>query len=299
MKKMIIILLMSFSFLLAVKPAFNEYKAFDLLVSQVDFGPRYPGSPGQITCRDWIIDLCDDYADTVIIQEFQAYRPDNKTFTKAYNIIARFSPEKQTRVMLSAHWDTRPISDMDRPNYSTPVPGANDGASGTAVLLELLRHVKNLGMESGLDLIFWDAEDMGIAGNGAYFCQGSEFYSYNPVLPKAQKGILIDMIGDHALSLPIEVNSMKYAPQLVQEVYAIGQALGYSHIYQQRMGIELFDDHVPLNTIAKIPTIDLIDFSYTYQGKNLWHTPKDLPRYCSPNSLKAVGDVLLLWLSQQ
>lgn len=282
-----------------MNPVFDGQKAFDLLEDQVAIGPRYPGSKGQIICRDWIVDICNNYADTIIIQEFQAYRPDNKTTAASYNIIARFAPKMKKRVMLSTHWDTRPISDMDMLHYNTPVPGANDGASGTAVLLEMLRHIKNMDLNVGVDLIFWDAEDMGIAGDGAYFCQGSEFYAYNPILPKAQKGILIDMIGDHDLLLPIEGNSMKYAPQLVEEIYKIGRELGYSHIYQQKIGPEMFDDHIPLNTIANIPTIDLIDFSYKYQGHNLWHTPRDLPKYCSPQSLKAIGDVLIFWLNKQ
>lgn len=283
----------------AVSPFFNAHKAFVLLEDQVAMGPRYPGSPGQLICRDWIIDLCNENADTVIVQEFQAYRPDNKTYVQSYNIIARFAPKLENRVMLSTHWDTRPISDMDVLNYNTPVPGANDGASGTAVLLEILRHIENMDLNVGLDLAFWDAEDMGIARSGAYFCQGSEFFAYNPILPKAKKGVLIDMIGDYDLSLPIEANSMKYAPELVQEIYTIAQKLGYGHIYKQKIGPEIFDDHIPLNTIAKIPTIDLIDFSYEYQGRNLWHTPKDLPKYCSPQSLKAIGDVLIFWLKSQ
>ncbi len=299
MKKAGILCLALLSLLVAGKPAFDSYKAFSYLEKQVKIGPRFPGSEGQIICRDWLIDLCREHADTVIIQEFQAYRPDNKTYVKAYNVIARFAPAKQQRVMLSTHWDTRPISDMDRFHYSTPVPGANDGASGTAVLLELLRHVRKLSMQKGVDVVFWDAEDMGISGNGAYFCQGSEFYAYNPVLPKPEKGILIDMIGDHDLKISIEANSMKYAPELINEVYFLGHSLGYKHIYKKKVGLEIFDDHVPLNLIAKIPTIDLIDFSYTYQGKNLWHTPRDLPKFCSPQSLKAVGDVLLCWLSAQ
>jgi hypothetical protein len=105
------------------------------------------------------------------------------------------------------------------------------------------------------------------------------------------------MIGDADLSLPIESNSMKFAPRLVNEVWDIAAALGYGHIYKKIIGPEIYDDHIPLNLIAGIPTINIIDFDYRYKGRNLWHTPRDLPAYCSPQSLQYVGDVLLAWLS--
>ena len=278
---------------------FNAYQAFSYLEEQVAMGPRYPGSTGQIVCRDWLVYKSEQYADTVIVQEFQAFRPDNNTWVTSYNIIARFLPEKNDRVMLSAHWDTRPISDMDFFNPQTPVPGANDGASGVAVLIEIMDIVSSLNLDLGLDVVFWDAEDMGIARSGEYFCQGSEYYAYNPIHPIPQKGILIDMIGDADLQLPVEANSMKYAPALVNEIWDIAFNLGYGHIYQKRIGVEIFDDHVPLNQIAGIPTINIIDFEYRHKGKNIWHTPRDLPAYCSPQSLKYVGDVLLYWLLSQ
>ena len=135
--------------------------------------------------------------------------------------------------MLSAHWDTRPISDMDFFNPKTPVPGANDGASGVAVLVEIMRHIKDLGLNVGLDIVFWDAEDMGLAGSGEYFCQGSEYYANNTIKPVPQKGILIDMIGDADLKLPVEAHSMAYAPELVNEVWDIARLLGYGQNFPE------------------------------------------------------------------
>jgi hypothetical protein len=299
MKRIIIIFSVFIGVLLAGTLPFDAFHAFSYLEKQVDFGPRIPGSPGQIICRDWLVEQSLMYADTVVIQQYKAYRPDNKTTVDAFNIIARFNPENSKRVMLSTHWDTRPISDKDFVYYDTPVPGANDGASGTAVLLELMKHIKNITSTIGVDVIFWDAEDMGIAGNGEYFCQGSAYYAQNPILPLAGKGILIDMIGDTDLEIPIEANSMRYAPELVNEVWAIAKELGYGQIFRKKIGIDIYDDHVPLNIIAGIPTIDLIDFHYQYKGKNIWHTPRDLPAHCSPQSLKSVGDVLYLWLLRQ
>jgi len=298
MKKRVFILLVLFT-CLAFGRDFNEYQAFSYLQEQVAMGPRYPGSTGQIVCRDWLVYKSEQYADTVIVQEFQAYRPDNDTWVSSYNIIARFSPENNDRIMLSTHWDTRPISDMDPFNSKKPVPGANDGASGTAVLIEIMDIVSSLDLDLGLDLVFWDAEDMGLAGSGQYFCQGSEYYANDPIQPIPQKGILIDMIGDADLQLPVEVNSIRYAPELVNEVWDLAIEMGYGHIFQKIMGQEIFDDHVPLNEIAGIPTINIIDFSYRHNGRNIWHTPKDLPVHCSPRSLKYVGDVLLEWLIRQ
>ena len=135
MKRIIILCLVFIGVLLADILPFDAFRAFSYLEKQVDFGPRIPGSPGQIICRDWLVEQSLMYADTVVIQQYKAYRPDNKTTVDAFNIIARFSPENSKRVMLSTHWDTRPISDKDFVYYNTPVPGANDGASGTAVLL--------------------------------------------------------------------------------------------------------------------------------------------------------------------
>lgn len=299
MKRIPVIFICILTVLIAHGAGFDSNKAFDYLIEQVNMGPRYPGSEGHAICRDWLIEKSKAYADTVIVQEFTAYRPDKGQDVTAWNIIARFSPENKQRVMLSAHWDTRPISDMDLLNYNTPVPGANDGASGTAVLIELMKTIKTLGLKEGVDIIFWDAEDMGIARSGKYFCQGSEFYSKNIILPKPRKGILIDMIGDADLVLPVEANSMAYAPDLVNEVWGIAARLGYGHVFQKLIGMEIFDDHAPLNTIAGIPTIDIIDFDYRYKGRNIWHTPRDLPAHCSPQSLHYVGHVLLEWLLSQ
>ncbi len=299
MKRIFLFIIIIFAFLAADEPAFNAYRAFSYLEKQVEMGPRVPGSSGQIICRDWLIERSTLYADTVLVQEFKAYRPDNREMVDAFNVIARFAPKTNKRVMLSTHWDTRPISDKDFINYKTPVPGANDGASGTAVLIEIMYQLSNMDLDIGVDIVFWDAEDMGIAGNGKYFCQGSEHYSLNPIFPLPEKGILIDMIGDADLLLPVEANSMKYAPALVNEIWDIAAELGYGHIFQKVLGYDVYDDHVPLNTIARIPTIDIIDFSYKYNGKNIWHTTKDLPAYCSPQSLQYIGDVILVWLGRQ
>lgn len=278
---------------------FDGFRAFEYLEKQVAMGPRIPGSETHLVCRDWIVTLCREYADTVIIQEFSAYQPFARDTVAAWNIIARFDSGNSRRIMFSTHWDTRPEAELDPFFPKKPVPGANDGASGTAVLLELLPYIKDFSNGIGVDLVFWDAEDMGIAGSNTYFCQGSEYYARNPVPPLPQKGILIDMIGDAELSVPVELNSSRYAPDLVAEVWDLAAKNGYAHVFLRKAGPEIYDDHVPLNRIAKIPTINLIDFHYTHAGKNLWHTNRDLPAYCSPRSLQIIGEILLLWLEKQ
>ncbi len=285
--------------LFAREMQFDQYRAFQYLEKQVAFGCRVPGTEAHRVCRNWIIDMCQRSADTVLVQTFRAYRPVTKDTVDAYNIIARIRPEQPQRVMLSTHWDTRPFADKDIFYSNKPVPGANDGASGTAVLLEILECLTKFDSDIGIDIIFWDAEDMGIAGNGMYFCQGSEYYAYHPIPPIPQIGILIDMIGDQNLEIPIEANSMLYAPELVLEVWDIAHKLGYQNVFPKKIGQEIYDDHIPLNIIAGIPTIDLIDFHYYHQGRNIWHTVHDLPAYCSPYSLKCIGDILLFWLSRK
>ncbi|MDZ7796305.1 MAG: M28 family peptidase [Candidatus Marinimicrobia bacterium] len=203
------------------------------------------------------------------------------------------------RTHYSQHALEHPFADLDPLYPDQPVPGANDGASGTAVLLEMINHIDQFPNDPAVDIIFWDAEDMGISGTGAYFCQGSEYYSKNLFEPVAEKGILIDMIGDQDLQVPIEINSMKYAPDLVLEIWDIAYNLAYQHVFPKRTGYEIHDDHIPLNQIAGIPTIVLIDFDYTHRGRNLWHTTHDLPSYCSPGSLQIIADVLITWLLRQ
>lgn len=282
-----------FSAVLQAVP-FDGDHAFYYLQKQLEFGPRIPGSTGNAACRDWIIDLCNESADTVICQNYNAYDPFSGDTVKACNIIARFDPKKTKRFMLSTHWDTRPVADHDPVKFTDPVPGANDGASGTAVLLELLPFLATL--DAAVDVVFWDAEDMGLRG-GEYFCQGSEYYAQHPVSPVPQQGILIDMIGDADLLLPIEQNSLLFAPKLAMSVWNLAKDLGYGDIFQRKMGPNMFDDHVPLNQIG-IKTIDIIDFDYKCQGQNAWHTVNDLPGCCSPQSLEVIGTVLAEWMSR-
>ena len=208
------------------------------------------------------------------------------------NIIGSFYPEKVTRLILCAHWDTRPFADRDRPrNQHLPILGANDGASGVAVLLEMARQIQQAEPPVGIDIVLFDGEDYGREGDLDNYCLGSRYFVANNVKYFPKYAVLLDMIGDAQLSLPVEGYSKHYAPAVVQQVWTIAEKLG---IYQFESEVRnyVFDDHVILNE-GGIPAIDIIDFEYPNTSHRFWHTLEDTPDKCSAKSLKVVGDVLM------
>ncbi len=268
-------------------PEFNANSAFEYLKKQVSFGPRVPNSKAHEDCKNFLVNELSKYADAVNLQEFtHSYLGKNFKLT---NIISSFNLNSGFRILLCAHWDSRPYSDEEREASKRikPVPGANDGASGVAVLLEIARILKNSPPPIGVDIIFFDGEDLGISGDLDNFCIGSKYFArnkspnYNP-----QFGILLDMIGDKDLQIFKEENSMKYAPDVVNYVWSIASELGISE-FKEAIKYNIYDDHIPLNE-AGIRTINIIDFDYPY-----WHTIEDTPDKCSPQSLEKVGKVVL------
>ncbi|CUS96522.1 Peptidase family M28 [Candidatus Kryptobacter tengchongensis] len=268
-------------------PDFNENSAFEYLKKQVSFGPRVPNSNAHEECKNFLINEISKYADAVNVQEFtHSYL--GKNF-KLSNIIASFNLKSGFRILLCAHWDSRPYADEEREASKRiqPVPGANDGASGVAVLLEIARILKDNPAPIGVDIVFFDGEDLGIAGDLDNFCIGSKYFAKNkPVNYLPQFGILLDMVGDKELQIFKESNSVKYAPDVVNYVWGIARELGISE-FRDEIKYNVYDDHIPLNE-AGIRTIDIIDFDYPY-----WHTTEDTPDKCSPQSLGKVGKVLL------
>jgi Zn-dependent M28 family amino/carboxypeptidase len=197
-------------------------------------------------------------------------------------------------VILSAHWDTRPWADQDvsAENREKPVPGANDGASGVAVLLEFARIFAAHPPPMGVDLIFFDAEDVGESGMSESFALGSQYFARN--LPQGTSyrfAINFDMVGDRSLEIYREANSDAFAPALMDAVFRRARLLGYPQFIDEKVA-GIYDDHMPLNE-AHIPAIDLIDFNYPDHTNRYWHTLDDTPDKCSPESLKAVGTVIL------
>ncbi len=283
-------------------PNFNADRAYDFIAKQVSFGPRVPGTNAHTLCGNWLINKLDSLADTVYVQTFKA-RIYSGEIKEGKNIIAQFNPSLQKRILLSAHWDSRPYADYDPDpnNHNTPIPGANDGASGVGILLELANLLNENSPSIGIDIAFWDIEDWGEprsvqSSNGEFWCLGSQYWSRNrlPFNYNANYGILLDMVGASNATFYYEGISNEYAPSILKKVWDIAAKLGYNKYFIPENAAPITDDHLYLNTIANIPTIDII-----HQDKNsstgffpYWHTVGDDLDKIDKNTLSAVGSVL-------
>lgn len=270
------------------QPSFDGDRAFADLARQVKFGPRIPGSGGHLQCAEWILAQLRPLADSVWTQPFRGTILGSADTVAMRNIIARFNSGAGERILLSAHWDSRPHADFDLDSTlrTQPIAGANDGASGVAVLLELARLFDSIPPPIGVDLAFYDGEDGGDYGDTpGHWCQGS--FHFAARLPARYRwAINVDMIGDEDLAIPIEANSYRLAPELVDRVWSKAEKLGET-AFQRARGSDVFDDHMPL--LAKgITAINIIDFEYPH-----WHTTHDTIDKCAPASLAAVGRVLV------
>ena len=298
MKKTIIILLTIFITSCQTNEIkFDGNSAFNWLEQQCEFGPRNPGSVGYIDCKEFLINNLEDLSDSVFTQNFiNTELRENKTYDLS-NIIAEFKVNSEKHILLGAHWDTRPWADrdLDISNHSTPIIGANDGASGVAVLMELAKMFDNYPPTVNITLVLFDGEDMGVEGVNNSWAKGSQYFAKNLPIPKPDFGIIIDMIGDSNLEIPIERNSYRVAPNLVNELWDLADKLKLS-AFQNKLGYDIYDDHIPLWEIAEIPAIDLIDFNYPNQWINYWHTLNDIPQNCSSNSLEQVGQLLSTYI---
>ena len=229
-------------------------------------------------------------ADTVVLQPFTHVTGDG-TSLELTNVLARFRPGAATRVLLVAHWDTRPRADMetDARKRELPIAGANDGASGTAVLLELANVLSRHSPPIGVDLLFVDGEDYGPGGDDMYL--GAKHFAAHP-LPAYRPlyGILVDMVADQAPVFFLEGNSRDMAPEVVERVWRIAEQIGLGHIFVRSPGGYITDDHVHLNR-GGIRTIDIIDFDFG-PGNSFWHTHQDALENTSAIGPGAVGRVL-------
>ena len=275
-------------------PDFDEDHAFEYLVAQCDFGPRNPGSEGYYACLDFIITELDQSADDIILQEF---RYQEQRYRKRYdlqNIIARFNPDASFQTIISAHWDTRPWADQEenRRDRNQPIIGANDGASGVAVLLELAKIMGETPPPIGVNLVFFDGEDLGVPGENETYCQGSRYFAKNLPIPRPDEAINLDMVGDKQLHIPVEKYSLEYNPSLVRYLWGRADDMGLD-AFDITPQYAIYDDHVPLHEIAGIPAIDLIDFKYPNPYANFWHTMNDVPENCSAESLEQVGKLMV------
>ncbi|MHB0938633.1 MAG: M28 family peptidase [Armatimonadota bacterium] len=285
-------------------PAFDETRAWRDLQAQVDFGYRVPGTKAHLATRDWLVEQLTPLAAKVTLQPFSHKLGGREV--KMWNIIADFpgtgkAPREQ--VLLAAHWDTRPTADYDAvpARRTQPIAGANDGASGVAVLLEIARQLKARPIARDVQIVLFDGEDYGsypnMNTNLDYMLLGSQYYADHLPAKKPSWGILLDMVGDANLDIFREPNSENLAKAVNDRVFAAAATLGYLKTEEQPGFVdslykhEIIDDHIPINK-AGVPMADLIDFNYIY-----WHTSYDTPERCSAESLKMVGETVLLAIS--
>jgi len=274
-------------------PRFDGTSAYNYLVKQTQFGTRAPGTAVHRNCLNFLQRELKKFADEVRLQQFSHTQSDGRRVMLT-NVVATFGTNTGDRIFLSAHWDTRPWADQDPDpkNRNKPILGANDGASGVAVLLEIAGHLRRKPPPIGVDVVLFDGEDLGTTGRPGSFSIGARYFATNkPSGFNPRFGINIDMIGDRELRIPREINSDQYARDVMDMVFGIARDLGISQFVDEE-GTEITDDHLPLNMIG-IRTIDLIDFSYPDASNKYWHTLADTPDKCSAQSLAAVGQVLL------
>jgi glutaminyl-peptide cyclotransferase len=271
------------------RPVFDSAAAHRLLVHQVEFGPRVPGTEGHRRQLEWMLDYLAPRADTVVEQRF-AYTTSGGVTLALTNVMARFRPDLPQRILLLAHWDTRPTADADpdRAARERPILGANDGASGTAVLLQLAEMFRGQPPPVGVDLLFVDGEDYGPGVEDMFL--GARFFAANLAGYRAMYGVLLDMVADRDPRFPIEGYSAQYAPEIARRVWTVARDLGYADVFPDRVGQPVLDDHVPLNR-AGLPTINIIDFEYG-PGNRYWHTHQDVPENTSASTLGIVGEVV-------
>jgi len=273
-------------------PTFSGTRAFADLEKQVSLGPRAPGSPGHSQCLNYLVASLRSLADTVWTQEFVSPGYNNEAL-RLTNVVASFDPGEKARILLCAHWDTRPRADNDPDpaNQSKPILGANDGASGVAVLLELARLMNSTPPSIGIDLVLFDGEDYGYEGDTPRYLLGSRYFATNTTFEQVPRfAILLDMVGDANLEIFKEQHSVQYAGDIVNLIWNTARQLGY-YQFVDEVGESITDDHLPLNE-AGIKTVDLIDFDYPDHTNRYWHTLDDVPANCSGEGLEAVGTVL-------
>ena len=278
-------------------PKFDKGNAFRYLVEQCEFGPRNPGSNGYKQCLDYLQKTLVGFADTVLLQPFVL---DDLVDEKSYdltNIIARFKVNEPEQLLIGAHWDTRPWADEDPvpEKRNDPIIGANDGASGVAVILELARILNASPPPIGITLVLFDGEDMGRSGTPKSYAQGSLAFAKDLPIEKPDEAIILDMIGDAELHIPIERYSYQQNRQLVKKLWSLAKVLSLD-AFESRIEYSIYDDHVPLWAEAKIPAVDIIDFNYPNSYTNYWHTTQDLPEHCSAESLGQVGTLLVHYI---
>jgi len=282
-------------------PSFNANRAMHFLNTQCSFGPRYPGSEGHGKIKKFLKNILYPLSDSLYIMDEYILHPYENNTMHLTNYMSRHHIEAPYRIMLMAHYDTREFADQDLnlENQKMPIIGANDGASGVAVLLVLAEILHSLPpLNIGIDLLFLDGEDQGKKGDSKNFGLGAQAFAKDVPDPRPQFAICLDMIADQEQHFPIEHFSLKQAPEVVQAIWTLAHELGYPQ-FENRIGHAVMDDHYFLYKYAKIPSIDIIDFDYPNVNVNYWHTLQDIPENCSSESLGVVGNVITQFIYRE
>lgn len=277
-------------------PAFNSDSAYYFVKKQVDFGPRVPNSKAHEACKNWLVNQFKIYGCTVIEQSDKVTAHDGEVLNFT-NIFASVYPEAKKRILLSAHWDTRPWGDNDTDvkKHKLPIDGANDGGSGVAVILEIARTLQIHDPGVGVDFLLFDVEDYGISEIQNSFCYGSQYWSQHPTYEGGFPvfGINLDMVGDKNAFFAYEGYSNQYARHILDKVWNAAHELKYYDVFSREPSYPVIDDHLYVNQVG-IPCIDII-----HRDKNsgrfpdTWHTHDDGIENIHQPSLKAVGETVL------
>ena len=286
-------------------PTFCADSAYAFCAKQCSFGPRLMNTEAHDKCGEWIMKQFASYGMKVEAQDAELKAWDG-TMLRSRNIWARFRPELTTRILLCAHWDTRPWADNDpdSTNWRKPVMGANDGASGVAVMLELARIISNDStLNVGVDFVCFDAEDYGVPqwssapDSQDSWALGAQYWAeHQPQGYEARYGVLLDMVGGEGARFYQESVSKQYASEIVNKVWRTASQIGYGSYLPMQEGGMITDDHVPVNEKAGIACIDIIPFYPDCQQSSFgptWHTINDTMEHIDRATLKAVGQTMV------
>ncbi len=285
-------------------PQFNSDSAYDFVKVQCDFGPRVPNTKSHDACANYLADKLRLYTAKVIVQKGVVKTFDN-TKLNIQNIIASFNPENKNRILLFAHWDTRPWADQDSVNPNKPFLAADDAGSGVAVLLEISRQLSISKSSAGVDIAFFDAEDWGAKNstpeNEDSYALGTQYWAKKPHVANytANFGVLLDMVGAHNAKFMMEGFSLRYASDIVKKIWDAGNHSGFSDYFIYKDGGFITDDHLYVNQIINIPSVDIINTTPDGRFASHWHTHQDNMDVIDRNTLHAVGQTLLQIIFQE
>ncbi len=284
-------------------PTFNSDSAYRYVKEQVDFGGRVPNTQAHEKCANYLSKKLQKFGAKIVLQKGKVTAFDG-TRLNIKNIIGSFNPEKKSRILLFAHWDTRPWADNDpnKNNHNKAILGANDGASGVGVLLEMARQFGQQKPNIGVDIIFFDAEDYGTSHSEQKntqnsWCLGTQYWAKNRHKPAyhAKYGVLLDMVGTKNATFYREGYSDYYGSYIVDKIWNKASNLGFGNYFINEKGGTITDDHTYVNEIAEIPSVDIIHLDKNSESGFFkdWHTTDDTMKNIDKNTLKAVGTTLL------